>query len=208
MEPTTTPEGTKPAEQSEADRAAEAAVARNRARRGDGDGPADEAAEPRSGAELIRAAADGKELTNEERVDALDWFMGDDESAFTHAIEVNVGTPKKAKWLTWEIRPVDLDTLKRIREKSQGGTRQQRRRSQATGEIDEVEANIRIVIEGTVAPDLTEIAHSKRLTDPGDVLRRKFAHKPGLLGQIAGEIMSISGYDDEDIREVDAAGNS
>lgn len=164
--------------------------------------------EDKSGPDLIRAAADGEELSEGEKLDALEWLLSADEDSFTHVIEVNVGSPTKEKWINWEIRPVDLDTLRRIRKASQGGSRAQQRRAQQTGEMDEVEVNLRIVVEGTVYPDLRSVANDLRLVDPADALKRKFAHKPGLLGQISGEIMSISGYDDEDVREVEAAKNS
>jgi hypothetical protein len=166
--------------------------------------------EDRDGPELIKAAAkDGEKLSDGEVINALDWFMSDDsDESYTHEIQINVGPPNKEVWIAWEIKPVDLDTLKRIRKSAQGGTKSEKRRNAASGELDEVEANIRIVVEGTVTPDLREIAANARLVDPADVLRRKFRRKPGLLGQLSGEIMSISGYDDEDVREVDAAGNS
>lgn len=165
--------------------------------------------EDREGPELIRAIADGDQPSEREVMSAMEWFLSDDaDLSYTHTIQINVGPPTKEIWVEWEIQAVDLDTLKRIRKSAQGGTKAEKRRAQQTGELDEVEANIRIVVEGTVAPDLKEIARNARLTDPGEALRRKFRHKPGLLGQLSGEIMSISGYDDEDVREVDAAGNS
>lgn len=171
----------------------------------EGDGPA------RSGPELIRTAAERKgaeSLSKQEVVDATEWLLTDTPDDYTYEFEINVGTPRVPKWTNWTIRPVDLDTLRRIRKAASGQTRSAQRRAQATGDLDEVEANVRIVVEGTVEPDLRQAASNLRVVDPGDVLRRKFAHKPGLLGQIAGEIMGISGYDDEDIREVDAAKNS
>lgn len=163
----------------------------------------------RDGPELIKAAAADEKLSDAEIISATEWFLTDDsEESFTHTIQINVGPPDKEMWIEWTIEAVDLDTLKRIRKAAQGGTKAEKRRNAAAGELDEVEANIRIVVEGTVAPDLRAIANEARLVDPADVLRRKFRRKPGLLGQISGEIMSISGYDDEDVREVDAAGNS
>ena len=181
-------------------------VARNQARRaGRNSEPVESGLD---GPELIRAVADGEPPTPAEIVDATEWLLSNDQRAYTHTIQINVGSPTQEVWVDWEIRPVDLDTLKKIREASQGGTNRQRRRSAQTGEMDEVEANIRIVVEGTVTPDLKAVAAEKRMVDPGDVLRQRFAHKPGLLGQISGEVMSISGYDDEDVREVDAAKNS
>lgn len=162
--------------------------------------------EPATGPDLIKKLADpkGAEKASEgEKMDALEWFLSDDSDAFTHTMELNVGTPNKPKWIGWEMKPVDLDTLRRIRRQAAGNRKSRRDNN---GEIDEVEANLRIVVEGTVSPDMKEVAKAKGILDPADALRFKFQHKPGLLGQIAGEIMALSGYDDEDLREVDAAG--
>lgn len=162
--------------------------------------------EDRSGAELIEAVADKKKLSSKETVDALDWFLADDDGDFTHELRLNVGTRDKERWISWEIQPVDLDTLKKIRRLAQAGSRAQRR-SGNPGELDEVEANLRIVLEGTASPDLKAIAAQMDYKDPAEVLKYRFRHKPGLIGQISGEIMSISGYDDDDIKDVEAAGN-
>jgi len=166
-----------------------------------------EPSEDLKGADLIGAAATGKKLSPKETEDALEWFLSNEDQDFTQELSLNVGSPAKPKWINWEIKTVDLDTLRRIRRQSQAGSRAQRRGAQA-GEIDEVEANLRIVLEGTASPDLHDIAKQMGDIDPAETLKRRFSHKPGLIGQISGEIMSISGYDDEDVREVDAAKNS
>ena len=161
----------------------------------------------KDGAEAVKAAASGKKLSNQETQNALDWFLSDEDETFTQELSLNVGSHTDPKWVTWEIQPVDLDTLRRIRQQAQAAANRQARRSGQLGEIDEVEANIRIVIEGTASPDIVAISQQKGDVDPANTLKRRFSHKPGLLGQIAGEIMSISGYDDEDVREVEAAKN-
>lgn len=159
------------------------------------------------GADLISAAAKGKKLSDSETQDALEWFLSDEDDNFTQELKLNVGSHSDPKWITWEIKPVDLDTLRRIRQQAQAAVSRANRRAGQVGEIDEVEANVRIVIEGTASPDLLAIAQQKGDVDPATTLKRRFSHKPGLIGQISGEIMSISGYDDEDVREVDAAKN-
>lgn len=158
----------------------------------------------REGQDLIQAVAADRSLSDVERADALDWFMSDDNESFTHVMQLNVGNPKKANWRDWEIRPIDMDTLRRIRKQS---TTKGARRGDI-GDLDEVEINLRIVVEGTVTPDLKVAAKNKGIIDPADALSHRFRMKPGLVGQIAGEIMSISGYDEADVREVEAAGNS
>lgn len=173
-----------------------------------GQRPSDDEREPREGDELIDAAArvgkDRREKLNaEEQVDALEWFLSDVSEDLTDDIQINVGTGRTPKWLTWTIKPVDLDKLRRIRRQSSQGNR----RSRITGQpnLDADNANLRIVIEGTVYPDLHAASKQIGTVDPADAVRIKFKHKPGLIDQIAGEIMSLSGYDDDDVREADAA---
>lgn len=174
-----------------------------RRRKRDVKGEEDAQRPPRSGPEVIAAVANDEKNVREDEVgDALDWFLADDAADYTYELELNVGPPRRPYWVTWVIKPVDLDTLRRIRKEATGGNRAQRR-ARDTGEIDEVEANLGIVIAGTVSPDL-KVAAQQEQRPPDELLRIKFARKPGLLGQIAGEIMGISGYDDEDVREVDA----
>lgn len=173
---------------------------------------------PRSRPQVIDDLADGEQIkhgkkpetSDDERQDALDWFLAtEDDTDLTHTFEINVGGLEKRKWVPWTVRAVDMDRLRRIRQRSQQqGNRRDRRRAEATGQpqqIDEIAVNIAIVVEGTVSPSLVEAAQSKGIVDPAVIVRARFAHKPGLLAQIASEIMSISGYDDDDVREVDAA---
>ena len=150
------------------------------------------------GRDVIAAAADGKKLSEGEKLDALDLFLSSEEVSQTEVIELNVGSRNSPRWIEWEVKPVDLETLRRIRKQATSTRRGEQ------GEIDEIAANLRIVVEGTVTPDLKVIAKQQGIIDPADALKLRFGRKPGLLGQIAGEIMSVSGYDDEDVREVDA----
>lgn len=163
--------------------------------------------EQRSTPEVLAAAAreaNGSKteaLKVEEVADATEWFLSDTEEYLEHEFQINVGSLSKKRWVTWTVRPVDADKIRRIRRQSQ--PRSAARRGNTT-EFDEVAANIAIVVEGTVIPDVRAAALQKGLRDPADWVRARFQHKPGLLTQIAGEIMSCSGYDDEDVREVDS----
>lgn len=161
---------------------------------------------PETGPELIDRAAKGKLKTQDEANAALDWFLSDDpsqEGELTRTIQINVGGDQE-RFIDWTIRAIDLDTLRRIR-RTVAGTRAQRR---SGGELDEVAANLSIVVEGTVNPNLVEAAKRLGIASPTTALKSRFRHKPGLIGQIAGEILSLSGYDEEDVREVAASKNS
>lgn len=160
----------------------------------------------RTPTEAVDAAAEAGAMTREEHDAATAWFLSDDpddEGELTRTIEINVGGDEE-KHIPWTIRAIDLDSLRRIR-RSISGTRAQRRQG---GELDEVAANLKIVIEGTVNPDIAAGAQALGIASPETALKSRFRHKPGLIGQIAGEILSLSGYDEEDVREVQAAKNS
>lgn len=167
----------------------------------------DDDADPREGLELINAAARSEKgrdkLTSGEQTDALEWFLSDETEVVTDTIELNVRTRRNPNWIKWTIQAVDRDELRRIRRQSQ----QSGRRARITGnsDFDSDNANLQIVLLGTVYPDLRAAAKRLGLVDPADAVRRKFRMKPGLIDQIAGDIMSLSGYDDEDVREVEAA---
>lgn len=156
---------------------------------------------PREGRDAIRAAAGGERLSPEEQQDALQWFLRDEPEQAIKTIEVNVGTDNKenAEWIPWTIRAIDDVTLRRIRQQA-GSSRRDRR----TGDMDEGYANAAIVVAGTEDPDLLAAAQQKGIENPVAAVRNRFAYKPGLVGQIAGEIMSISGFDDEDLRDAAA----
>lgn len=159
-----------------------------------------------TGRNLIDKVAEGKPTTHEEHNAALDWFLSDDPSddgELTRTLSLNVGGEDE-KLIPWTIRAIDLDTLRRIR-RQVAGNRAQRR---SGGEMDEVAANLKIVVEGTVEPPLVEAAKQMGIASPETALKTRFRHKPGLIGQLAGEILSLSGYDEEDVREVAAAKNS
>lgn len=152
-----------------------------------------------NGAEAVRKVAAGSRVSPTEENAAVEWFLSD-EDPIEKAIEFNVGTEDKPKWIPWTVQPVDMEVLRRIRKSAQNTRRG------AEG-LDEVDANLKIVVAGTVNPDLKEMARQRGVPAPEEALRLRFASKPGLLGQIAGEILSLSGYDAEDMRDPTTVGN-
>lgn len=172
-------------------------------------------AEPRKGQDLLRAATkvDGTkatELKDEEIVAALDHFLATEQDAEEEiepkALKLNVGTKEKPAWIRWVIVPVDDTEITRMRKNSQAGTRAQRRRGEA--EVDEALVSRKLVVRGTVEPDIGDLARTMDSgPDPADAVHAYFKKfgKTGLITQISGEILSISGWDDEDVQEVQAA---
>lgn len=149
--------------------------------------------------------------------DALSWFLEDEPVDLTHTLRINVGTPGDPRWVKWTLRAIDSETLKRIRREAQDGNRRARRSRQPgeAAEIDPQAANLRIVVEGTVEPDLDKAVvqyaakmgreapeHPDSSVARMQIVKHRLRHKPGLIDQLSAEIMSLSGYDDDDIQEL------
>lgn len=143
---------------------------------------------------------------------ATDWFLSDDETTGSTAaqpIELNVGGPVgtgREKWVEFIVQPIEREELKRIRKQNT------KPGANNTEEVDEMAANLRITVEGLVSPNLKGDKRMRKVRgteylDPADALAARFAHKPGLIDQLAGKIIEVSGYSDGDIRDVKAAGN-
>lgn len=169
-----------------------------------------EGGEP-SGQDAIRRVADKPPKDQATHDSALDWLLSDEPEETdddTLPLRLNVGGAREGteKWIIWTIQSVDGEVIRRIRRTAagQGGGRQARRAAQ--GGDDEL-ANRRIVVAGTADPDLKAAAGQKGIADPATLVEQKFRKKPGLVQQLVMEILSLSGYDDDDVREVGAAGN-
>ncbi len=150
---------------------------------------------------------DPKHLDAKTVVSATDWFLSTDEEEVAWAwVPVNVAPAgAKEKIVEFKIQVVDRDEIRALRKQAE--------QTNASGarEINEMEANLRIVVEGFMEPDLHDeknrTIRGQRFADPADALKARFAHKPGLIDQLATKVMEISGYDEADVKEVRAAGN-
>jgi hypothetical protein len=172
---------------------------RQRARLRDVQRTADD--EDRTGDELIEAAAKGRKLGDDEVEDATAWLLSDasdQEEAAKRTLQVNVGSDDDPTIVGWTIRAIDGDELSGI-QKIINNPRELRR---AGGEPDQFDMHARTVIAATLDPDLRAAAREQGMQKrPSEWLRRKFIHKPGLIPQLAAEIMQLSGFDDTHVRE-------
>ena len=146
--------------------------------------------------------ADPKDLA-----DATAWFLSDERSPLAvRTFGLNVG-----KWndeskeyedfvVNWTVQALSREAIRTIQKMAVPA----RERAKGTGEMDSMKANLGIAAEGTVKPDLAEIAASVGSQDTAEVLKRRFAYKPGLIDQIANEVLTVSGYNDDDVRDVSA----
>lgn len=179
--------------------------------------------------EALVTASEGKASSMEPQAhqDALDWFLSADESEVEHTIRLNVGGPvdedglivnaeKPPVWIDWVVRPLDLDTIRNVRKQSVSAASRRARRGAAgaggQGEFDDTLFNLGVVVEATVHPDVREAANKQGVADPRIALKQRFAQKSGLIGQIVGEVLDLSGYNENDVQDADrsvsAAGNS
>lgn len=160
--------------------------------------------------EAIERVADARDpdrdITVEDQSAATAWFLeGMPEQVASREIELNVGKfDEKGElidhFVRWRVGAVDRDRIRQIRRQSRG-----RGRGAAAGqEEDDMKVNLRIAAEGTLDPDLGALASQKGIQDPAQLLNMRFAHKPGLIDQIANEVLNVSGYDDGDVRAVEA----
>lgn len=158
-------------------------------------------------AAVAKKVSRGRKVTDEQAQDALEWFLQADDSSEVEpkTLKLNMGTTDLPQWINWVIGPVEDTLITKIREQSRKGTRAQRRRGDA--EIDDMLVARRMVVEGTLNPDLRELGKKLKMVDPADAVQAFFqkAGKTGLITQLSGEILSISGWDEEDVQEVEAA---
>lgn len=161
--------------------------------------------EDRSTREVLDALADDKPVSRKEASSALEWFLSEDPNADeeqTHAIELNVGVGDREHWITWIVRPVDQDELRRV----QRQTANLRRRSKQDDLAVDQLGNLKIIIAGSVEPDVRALAEQQGVA-PEALLQKRFRTKPGLIPQLSNQIMSLSGFDDEDVRDALSAKN-
>lgn len=176
----------------------------------------EEQAEVASGAEAVKKAAETKpdKIDAQTQQNALDWFIGEEplggEGGDRTAVRLNVGNEANPRWIDWVIQPIGLDALRSIRKRA-ANTREARR----TGNVDEFRVNLEVVAAGTVEPDLNAAAQQLHAEgrgplDPVEALRLRFQERPGFITQLAGKVLTASGFDEEDVQDavqVVAAGN-
>lgn len=159
--------------------------------------------------DAVETAAAGRGLTPQDAMDATEWFLAEDaeaEASAVKTIQINTSLTDTPTWVNWTFRTISQDELAMARRQAAGNRRARR----GGDDPDESKVSLGIVAMATVSPDLPAICASKGVADPRHVLEHRFGHKPGLIGQIATEIILYSGHDTDDIaeaKEVRAAGN-
>jgi hypothetical protein len=140
--------------------------------------------------------------------DAGEWLLASfDHHPDTHyTLDLNVGTPSKKKWIAWTIKAIPGDRLREIRAKAAERSEANMGRRQGSGGVltaaqAAYRASLEIVVEGTVEPNLHELAAARGLADSAMIVEGAFSNKQGLVETVAAEISALSGYDNDDIRD-------
>lgn len=163
----------------------------------------------RTAAESASAIGQGRQISDPEADRALAWFLSDEPVApQTEDLELDFGTEDAPQIVPWTIQAVTMDVMRQIRKEAA-----ETKTARKSGQVDESRVNLAVVVAGTVSPDIKQAAielfqAGRGSGDPIQTLKERFEVKPGFIAQLAGRIMSLSGFDDEDVREVEAAKNS
>lgn len=172
--------------------------------------PAGSTGKDEDGPDVVdRVAREGVQRDALRSAEALEWFLsdeGEEDGPVTHPLDINVGRPGEERWIQWVVTAVQstrIDELRRAHVQ-ETGNRQQRRRRQAAEQLDVARFNAALVFEATISPDMTKVIQAKGLkqgASGADAIMWRFREKPLLIDQIAGEILRISGADEDDLRE-------
>jgi len=168
-------------------------------------GREDRVQEDRPIPEVLGALANDKGVSETEATSALEWFLSeepDEDVEQTHTIEINVGVGDAQHWISWVVRPIDGDVLRRIQRTTSAMRRRGRQDDLAVDQL----GNLKVIIAGSVEPDIESIAEQQG-KPPEGILLKRFAKKPGLIAQLATQIMALSGFDDDDVRDALSAKN-
>jgi hypothetical protein len=149
--------------------------------------------------QAARSEASAKEMTSQERADATAWFLeGSPEQHARVHFQLNVSEDsRKPRWINWTVQALERDRVAEIRTQA---AKEHEGDDAKAGMI----ANLRIATEGTIEPNLKAPEILGSYADPADVLRARFGYKPGLIDHIAVKTLRATGFDDEDVREIDA----
>lgn len=151
---------------------------------------ADESVDAR-GTAALRKVANGS-ASDAEAQNATDWFVGEDGGEeLTDSFKLNVGSKKTPRWIVWTIKSLEREYIDAVRKQERSGD-----------EVDANRVNLRLAASATVDPNLQDLRGD--YADPADALQRRFQRKGGLIDQIANRVVELSGYDDDDIKEIDA----
>jgi hypothetical protein len=171
---------------------------------------------PTDGAGVVREAAQENvpHRDDDERIQsATDFLLSafhDERREITQTLIINVGgVGNDRKEVSWTIKALPGPLVRKIREDSEAVVR----RAGGTGAgvvSSSFQAAVRYLIEASVDPNLKQLARQTGIADPAAFLEEALNLKQGLIEQISGKILALSGYDADDVQdaiEIRATGN-
>lgn len=165
-------------------------------------------------------------LSHRDAADATEWLLAsfrDEVGLQTHTLRLNVGSLGTPKWLEWQVSAVEREVIDRLRDETlPSQNRAMRRQGAALTEKERQEAqwklDVKLVVAGTIKPNIREALVQTapgpglpHLASPELFVEQAFRRNSGLVSQIAGAILTLSGYDEDNVSDViegAAAGNS
>lgn len=174
--------------------------------------------------DAMMAASQGGKLSDAGQNAALEWFLSADPADLgssgdgTYTFEVNVALAPEKRFIPWTIRVVDSDRIRELRRAGENRNARRQRQMGVIPDADDSNFELRLIVEGTVNPDLYEVArnpqvvaqlrgmglperHPDPMFMPMQAVKARFGHKPLLIEQIAREILNFGGGDAEDVRD-------
>lgn len=157
------------------------------------------------------------DVSDEDAADATAWLLAsfsDDVERPEHTLTLNVGSITKPKKIPWRIKALPVEMIDKIREAAMPATNRAMRRGGLGAVADprqQYRANLRLIVEGTVEPDVRAVAKSTGIAAPEEFLTEAFRYNSGLVDIVASSILTLSGYDEDNVQdELDtkATGNS
>lgn len=147
--------------------------------------------------------------TAEDMALGLEWLLSDQQEVNTRELKVRAGGPDdKPVFLSWIIRAANTDEIRQAEREGEGVANRAQRRSQEPVEADQVRANLRLICTATMQVNgepLGDLARKAGHADPAVWLRKRFHYRAGLIPAMAGQVMDLSGFAQDDVR---AVGNS
>lgn len=174
--------------------------------------------------DAMMAASQGARLSDKGQNEALSWFLSADPSDLgargdgTYTFEVNVALAPEKRYIPWTVRVVGADRIRELRRAGENRNARRQRQMGVIPDADDGQFELRVIVEGTVNPDLYEVARNPQVAEqlkamglperhpdamflPMQAVKARFGHKPLLIEQIAREILNFGGGDAEDVRD-------
>lgn len=183
--------------------------------------PGRQAAERAANAEDVTRVEEGRKITepdidDETAEDATTWLLASFREELPrpkHTLKLNVGSISQPKFVKWRVQALPVEMIDKIREDSMPATNRQMRRGGLAALGDpkaQYRGNLKLIAAATIDPDVKAVCASTGLKGEIEFLEDVFRYNSGLVDLIASAILTLSGYDEDNVQdavEAQATGN-